>query len=119
MWVDPDKFQQIVGNLVENALRHGAGTVTVCLRPAEVGGRPGAVVTVADEGEGIPDAVPQPHLHALLARRPPRRHRPRALHRQGPGRGARRHDRGRPADGGGAVFRFVLPAGTPEAFLED
>jgi signal transduction histidine kinase len=22
-------------------------------------------------------------------------------------------------EGGGAVFRFVLPAGTPEAFLED
>ena len=39
MWVDPDKFQQVVGNLVENALRHGEGTVTmktssgVCARP--------------------------------------------------------------------------------------
>ena len=57
MWVDPDKFQQIVGNLVENALRHGDGTITVCLRPTEVRGRRGAAVTVADEGTGIPHEV--------------------------------------------------------------
>jgi signal transduction histidine kinase len=50
MWVDPDKLAQVVGNLIENALRHGAGTVTVTVEPSDVG----AVVSVADEGDGIP-----------------------------------------------------------------
>ena len=29
MFADPDKFTQVVTNLVENAVRHGQGTVTV------------------------------------------------------------------------------------------
>ena len=57
MWVDPDKFQQVVGNLVENALRHGEGTVTVTVGLADADGQAGAVVTVSDEGDGIPEAV--------------------------------------------------------------
>jgi signal transduction histidine kinase len=48
--VDPDKFVQVVTNLVENAVRHGEGTVSV-----QVGTEGGFVtVTVEDEGEGIP-----------------------------------------------------------------
>ena len=119
MWVDPDKFQQIVGNLVENALRHGAGTITVRLRPAEVHGLPGAVVTVADEGTGIPDDV----LTRIFVRFW------RGDRRGGTGlglyivKGLVEAHGGRievfNAEHGGAVFRFVLPAGTPEAFLED
>ena len=31
MWADPDKVDQIIGNLVENALKYGAGTVTVAI----------------------------------------------------------------------------------------
>jgi PAS domain S-box-containing protein len=50
LWADPDKIAQVIGNLVENALRHGAGTVAVTVGPNASGG---ADVTVTDEGEGI------------------------------------------------------------------
>ncbi len=56
---DPDKFTQVVTNLVENAVRHGDGTVTVTLEPVAAGAGPapadvtGALLTVDDEGEGI------------------------------------------------------------------
>ena len=49
-WADPDKLQQVVGNLLENAVRHGEGTVTVVLRPHG----DGSEITVSDEGVGIP-----------------------------------------------------------------
>src|SRR6185437_1456484 len=32
-WLDADKVDQILGNLIENAIRHGAGTVTVVVEP--------------------------------------------------------------------------------------
>ena len=49
---DPDKFTQVLTNLVENALRHGEGEVRVSTEP--VGDPfPGVLVTVEDEGEGI------------------------------------------------------------------
>jgi signal transduction histidine kinase len=54
---DPDKFTQVVTNLVENAVRHGEGTVNVTLAPldpGELGDQPGVRITVDDEGEGIP-----------------------------------------------------------------
>ena len=54
---DPDKFTQVVTNLVENAVRHGEGTVRVSvepLGPGDLGDQPGVRVTVDDEGEGIP-----------------------------------------------------------------
>ncbi len=54
---DPDKFTQVVTNLVENALRHGDGTVLVSLglpAPGELGDQPGVRITVDDEGAGIP-----------------------------------------------------------------
>jgi signal transduction histidine kinase len=54
---DPDKFTQVVTNLVENAVRHGEGTVWVTLvplGPGELGDQAGVRITVDDEGEGIP-----------------------------------------------------------------
>jgi PAS domain S-box-containing protein len=112
IWADPDKIDQVVGNLIENALRHGAGTVTVTVSPYTVDGSDGAEVLVEDEGEGIP-----PETAARVFTRFWRGNRGR-----GTGLGlyivkglVEAHggsvDVGRAA-GGGARFRFVLPAGT-------
>jgi hypothetical protein len=116
-WLDADKVDQILGNLVENAVRHGAGIVTVVIQRAPVAGdQPEAVtVSVRDEGEGIP---PEMALRVF-------RQFWRGKRRGGTGLGlyivkglveamdgeisvAR-------APGGGAEFRFTVPAGTPIA----
>jgi PAS domain S-box-containing protein len=58
--VDPDKFAQVVTNLVENAVRHGEGHVLVTL--AEMPGWadfPGVHMTVDDQGSGIPEGIRQ------------------------------------------------------------
>jgi signal transduction histidine kinase len=53
--VDPDKFTQVVTNLIENAVRHGEGRVSVHLAPLpDTAEAPGVELTVDDEGEGIP-----------------------------------------------------------------
>ena len=54
LWLDPDKVAQIVGNLVDNAVRHGAGTIRLSIGP-EQRGEPGARIVVSDDGEGISD----------------------------------------------------------------
>lgn len=53
--VDPDKFTQVVTNLVENGVRHGEGTVRVRVQRQQHDDAPDGVrVVVSDEGEGIP-----------------------------------------------------------------
>lgn len=53
--VDPDKFTQVATNLVENAVRHGEGTVRVVLdAAADAEGHEVVRLMVSDEGEGIP-----------------------------------------------------------------
>ncbi len=109
-WADPDKLQQVVGNLLENAVRHGAGTVTVALAPHGDGSQ----ITVADQGSGIPEE----QVARVFGR----------FWRGGDRRGGtglglyivkglvEAHggsievDR---APGGGALFRLQLPAGIP------
>jgi signal transduction histidine kinase len=109
MWVDPDKLRQILGNLVENALRHGGGRVTISLAPHD----DGAEVTVCDEGAGIPEETAARVFTRFW----------RGDRRGGTGLGlyivkglVEAHGGsvavGR-APGGGARFRFLLPAGTP------
>jgi signal transduction histidine kinase len=52
-YADPDKFVQVATNLVDNAVRHGEGEVSVTTDPGPLGLR----ITVDDEGEGIPEAL--------------------------------------------------------------
>ena len=123
-WLDADKIDQILGNLVENAVRHGAGIVTVVVEPARMDGEvalspaagPGvpdaALVSVRDQGEGIsPEVAPRVFRRFWRGKR-----------RGGTGLGlyivkglveAHGGTIGvRRAPGGGAEFRFIVPAGT-------
>ncbi len=53
IFADPDKLSQVVTNLVDNAVRHGEGTVSVTVRPIDTP-FPGTLIRVDDEGDGIP-----------------------------------------------------------------
>ena len=125
-WLDADKIDQILGNLVENAVRHGAGTVTIVVEPAPLDGEEGQLdavsVSVRDQGEGIsPDVAPR--VFRQFWRGKPRGGSRRGQHGGGTGLGlyivkglveAHGGTIGvRCAPGGGAEFRFIVPAGTP------
>jgi signal transduction histidine kinase len=137
-WLDADKVDQILGNLVENAIRHGAGTVTVVVEPVDAvatrgtsragavpgapgglrgvwpGGEPAVAVSVRDEGDGIPpELVPRVFRQFW-----------RTTRRGGAGLGlfivkglVEAHGGTitvQRAPGGGAEFRFIMPAGLPD-----
>jgi signal transduction histidine kinase len=127
-WLDADKVDQILGNLVENAVRHGAGTVTIVVQPVDspsprAHGRPAAsgsadapavAVCVRDEGDGVPpELVPRIFRQFWRAKR-----------RGGAGLGlyivkglVEAHGGAitvQRAPGGGAEFRFTMPAGLPD-----
>ena len=133
-WLDADKVDQVLGNLVENAVRHGAGTVTVVVEPVDTvatradaaPGAPGGLcsvcpatgpavaVSVRDEGDGIPpELVPRIFRQFWRTKR-----------RGGAGlglfivKGLVEAQGGtitvQRAPGGGAEFRFIMPAGLPD-----
>jgi PAS domain S-box-containing protein len=112
MWLDQDKVDQILGNLVENALRHGRGTVTIDIE--SVGW--GVAVSVRDEGEGIAPEL-APRVFRQFWRGNSRR-------RGGTGLGlfvvkglVEAHGGTitvQRAPEGGAEFRFTMPTGTPD-----
>jgi PAS domain S-box-containing protein len=122
-WLDADKIDQILGNLVENAVRHGAGIVTIVIEPALMDDVVAASVSVRDQGEGIaPDVAPR--VFRQFWRGKPRGGR-NSRHGGGTGLGlyivkglVEAHggtiDVHR-APGGGAEFRFIVPAGTAAA----
>ncbi|WP_326648695.1 MULTISPECIES: ATP-binding protein [unclassified Streptomyces] len=114
MWADPDKIDQVLGNLLENAVRHGEGTVTIEVAPASAkDDEKGTAVTVSDEGPGIPEES----MGRVFTRFW------RGSKRGGTGLGlyivkgiVEAHGGtitvGR-GPGGGAEFRFILPVGAP------
>jgi signal transduction histidine kinase len=120
LWADPDKIDQVLSNLIENAVRHGEGTVTIDVTPAaspREGEDAGTSVTVSDEGPGIPEES----MNRVFTRFW------RGSKRGGTGLGlyivkgiVEAHGGaitvGR-APGGGAEFRFTLPVGTPAHLL--
>ncbi|MDT0201527.1 PAS domain-containing sensor histidine kinase [Nocardioides sp. AE5] len=56
--VDPDKFTQVVTNLVENGIRHGEGLVRVTMAPLPGDAEfPGVLMHVDDQGEGISEEI--------------------------------------------------------------
>ncbi|MFF1923457.1 ATP-binding protein [Streptomyces sp. NPDC058221] len=118
VWADPDKVDQVLGNLLENAVRHGEGTVTIEVAPAPAkSDEKGTAVTVSDEGPGIPEES----MGRVFTRFW------RGSKRGGTGLGlyivkgiVEAHGGtikvGR-GPGGGAEFRFILPVSTP-AYLK-
>ncbi len=120
LWVDADKLDQVLSNLLENAIVHGEGSVTVLVERALPDGEEGdgsdagVAFTVMDEGDGVPDQL----IDRVFTRFW------RSGRRGGTGLGlyivrglVEAHgghiEVGR-APSGGARFRFVLPAGTPD-----
>ena len=139
-WLDADKIDQILGNLVENAVRHGAGIVTIVVEPARLEGEDGrgrprraagfcgcprcGRRVVRDQGEGIsPDVAPR--VFRQFWRGKPRGGSRSGGHGGGTGLGlyivkglVEAHGGTicvRRAPGGGAEFRFTVPAGTAAA----
>jgi two-component system phosphate regulon sensor histidine kinase PhoR len=61
---DADQLTQVLQNLLDNAMKYGREGGSILVEAAAASGRPGVVVTVADQGIGIP----REHLPRLTER---------------------------------------------------
>jgi signal transduction histidine kinase len=113
-WLDPDRVTQVVSNLVENAVRHGAGTVSVEVVPAKTAAGAEAVeLVVSDEGTGI-DEVSRSRIFSRFWRDGRSGGHGLGLYIvQGIVEAHRGDIEVDTAPGGGARFRVLLPAGGP------
>jgi signal transduction histidine kinase len=112
VWADKDKLAQIIANLVENAVRHGAGDIWVIVRAHPDGG---AELIVDDDGPGIDEEI-QPRVFTKFWK-----------HGRAGGSGlglyivrglAEAHDGSvqvETSPSGGARIRVLLPEGKPSA----
>ena len=74
VWADPDRLDQILSNLIENAFRHGEGVVTLAAQRSSDDGQAaleakghraaGVDLLVADQGKGIASD----HRHLVFSR---------------------------------------------------
>ncbi len=116
VWADPDRLEQILGNLIENGRRHGRVPVhvRVAVDPDSPDDERGVEVVVEDSGDGIPEAD-IPLVFSKFWR---------GSRRGGTGlglyvvRGLVEAHEGRMTVGrsrhGGALFRFTLKGGAPD-----
>ncbi|PPK95193.1 PAS domain-containing protein [Kineococcus xinjiangensis] len=117
VWADPDRLDQVLANLIENAVRHGAGCVRLDVRPqpaaAGEAGEGWLVLTVDDEGEGISEEN-RPYVFSKFWRGGGRGGTGLGLYVV---RGLVEAHSGRVevdrSPAGGARFRVLLPAGEP------
>jgi len=55
--VSPARLREVIGVLLDNALRHGAGQVTLAARDGSSSGTDTVVIEVSDTGAGVPDEL--------------------------------------------------------------
>ncbi len=55
--VSPARLREVIGVLLDNALRHGAGQVTMIARDGSSSGNDTVVIEVSDTGAGVPDEL--------------------------------------------------------------
>jgi signal transduction histidine kinase len=120
-WADPDRIDQIMINLIDNAITHGDGQISVRVEPGTVDladgragdGRPACVVSVSDEGQGIPERL-QSLIFTRFWHGPGQRNTGLGLYivkALVEAHGGRVRAANAPA--GGAVFTFSIPSGDP------
>jgi two-component system sensor histidine kinase KdpD len=108
LWIDPVLFEQVLINLVENALKHAAPPLTVRVRRA--GAR--IAIEVADRGPGVGERGSRLFERLVRASSAPGAGLGLAVVRAiAVAHGGEVAARDRP--GGGASFEVLIPAGTP------
>jgi two-component system sensor histidine kinase KdpD len=110
LWIDPVLFEQVLINLIENALKHAAPPLSISVKRTDGT----IVIEVADRGPGLPRPAAQLFEKFVRASTAPGVGLGLAVVRAVVvAHGGAVTAENRP--GGGALFRVVIPAGTPPA----